>query len=170
MLPPTLKTDQYTLKPYVSEDEERFIEMALDPMSIQFMGGATGNEVEERKLFKKIFEVYKRKDERWFWLWGIYKGDLLCGHLEMKETEHTNDNELEIVYMMHPTERQKGVMTKVLSFLKQQQKSWGRRIIATVSPENINSIALLEKWGIDKKETLTDNETGKEYFKLILNE
>lgn len=127
MLPPILKINKLTLKPYTFEDEERFIEMALDPLSIQFMGGATGNEVEERKVFKKIFEIYKRKDERWFWLWGIYKDDLLCGHLEMKETEHTNNNELEIVYIVHPEERQKGVMTEVLSLLKQQQKSWQKK-------------------------------------------
>jgi len=169
MYPPTLKTNQFTLKSYSIEDENRFIEIALDPVSTQFMGGATGNEVKERKLFKKIFEIYKSSNERWFWLWGIYKDDLLCGHLEMKETEHTNDHELEIVYMIHPDERQKGVMTAVLSLLKQNQKSWQKRIIATVSPKNLNSIALLEKWGIERKEILINDETGEEYFKLILD-
>ncbi|WP_062060673.1 GNAT family N-acetyltransferase [Aquimarina longa] len=170
MYPPVLKTNHLTLKPYTSDDEDRFIEMTLDIRSTQFMGGASGNEIEERKLFKKGLEIYKRNDKRWFWLWGIYRGDLLCGHLEIKETDHTNNNELEIVYMVHPEERKKGIMTEVLSLLKQNQKNWHKRIIATVNPKNLNSISLLKKWGIDKKEILISSETGKKYFKLTLDE
>ena len=86
----------------------------------------------------------------------------------MKETEHTNEIELEIVYMVHPDERRKGIMTEVLYFLKQNQKSWNKRLIVTVSPENLHSLLLLKKWGIEKKEILLNNETGKEYFKLTL--
>jgi len=170
MLPPILKTERLILKPYSINDEDRYVEIALDAISAQFMGGSTSNETEERKLFKKVFEVYQRSDERWFWIWGIYKDDLLCAHLEMKETENMNDNELEIVYMVHPTERQKGIMTEIFSLLMQKQKSWKKRITATVSPENLNSITLLKKWGITKKEILINKETGEEYFKLILDE
>lgn len=169
MQPPTLNTDRYVLKPYSLEDEDRFIEIAVDELSIQFMGGSTGNEAEERKLFKKILDIYNKNVGKWFWLWGIYKNNLLCGHLEMKETEHTNEHELEIVYMAHPDERRKGMMTEVLSLLKQQQKNWSKRIIATVSHKNINSIALLEKWGIEKREVITDSEGG-EYLKLTLDQ
>lgn len=169
MYPPVFKTKQFTLKPYCQKDEDRFVEMALDELSTQFMGGATGDEIEQRKLFKKVFELYKNVDKRWFWLWGIYKGDLLCGHLEMKETEHTNENELEIVYMVHPNERRKGLMTAVLSLLKKNQYKWKKRIIATVSAENLNSLKLLNNWGIEKKELLVEEETGKECFKLTLN-
>ncbi len=164
MYPPILKSKQFTLKPYQQVDEKRAIETALDPISQQFMGGNNNN-----PSLKKVFEIYERTDDRWFWLWGIYKDDLLCGHLELKETEHTNENELEIVYMIHPEERRKGVMTEVLSLLKTMQKSWERRIIATVSAKNVNSIALLKKWGIDKEEVLVDSETGKEYLKLTLS-
>ncbi len=169
MYPPKLETKSFALKPYSPEDEDRFIEMSLDPTSVRFMGGASGNECEERKVFKKIFEIYKKEDDRWFWIWGIYKSDVLCGHLELKETEDTKENELEIVYMIHPNERRIGIMTEVLSLLKQNQIIWQKRIVATVSPENLPSIALLQKWGIEKEEILTDHETGKEYSKLILD-
>jgi len=169
MYPPELHTYRFILKPYETQDEDRFIEIVLDEISIQFMGGSTGNEVEERKLFKKIFEVYKRKDNRWFWIWGIYKNDLLCGHLELKETEHTKDNELEVVYMVHPNERRIGLMTKVLQLIKQQQQHWQKRIIATVSPQNKASILLLQKWGISKKEVLKNRETGEDFLKLTLS-
>lgn len=169
MYPPTLKTDRFILKPYDQRDEDRWVAMALDEMSIHFMGDSAGIEAEERKVFNKVFEIYKSNEKRWFWIWGIYKDDLLCGHLEMKETEYTSNSELEIVYMIHPEERRKGIMTEVLSLLKQNQKSWQKRIIATIDPKNTNSLSLLKKWGIDKKETLMDNETGKQFLKITLS-
>lgn len=163
MYPPILKSNQFALKPYQQADEDRAIETALDPISKRFMGGNN-----ENPSLKKVFEVYKRTDNRWFWIWGIYNDDLLCGHLELKETENTNENELEIVYMIHPEERRKGIMTEIFSLLKIEQKNWGRRIIATVSSDNVNSISLLKKWGIDRKESILNSETGKESFKIIL--
>ncbi len=150
-------------------DEDRFIEMALDKTSVEFMGGATGIEEKESAMFHRIFRLYEQNNKRWFWIWGIYKKEQLCGHLELKETEHTDKNELEIVYMMHPQERRKGIMTKVLSFIKAQQPNWQRRIIATVNPTNMHSIILLEKWGIDKREECVDPEDGKPYLKLTLS-
>lgn len=168
MIPPTYHTKRFTLQAYRLEDEERFIEMALDPISIKFMGGATGDETKERQLFHKCQEIYKRQDERWFWLWGVYQHNQLCAHFELKETEHTLKDELEIVYMVHPAERGKGLMTEILSFLKVKQHDLQKRIIATVSPENVNSISLLEKWGVEKREVLKDDETGKEYLKFLL--
>ncbi len=168
MYPPILKKNRITLKPYDQSDEDRFVEIALDPASVQFMGGATGIEEDVRKLFNSGFEIYKRTDDRWFWLWGIYKDDLLCGHLELKETENTNEGELEVVYMVHPEERRKGIMTEVLSLLKENQHSWKKRVIATVDKENQVSISSLKKWGIDKTEIRLDDETGEESFKFIL--
>ncbi len=169
MYPPELITKRLKLKAYTLKDEDRFIQMSLDESSSSFMGGATGIYEEERKLFKKIFEIYERKETRWFWIWGIYKGEVLCGHLELKQTENTCDNELEIVYMVHPDERRQGIITEVLSLIKQHQLVWQRRIIATVSPNNLISIGILKKWGVEKEEMLTDTETGEDYLKLLLS-
>lgn len=168
MIPPTYQTSDFTLQAYAPTDEDTFIEMALDQVTVRFMGGTSGIEAEERALFKKIFDVYKTNDQRWFWLWGIYQNQRLCGHLEMKESLHTSSEELEIVYMIHPQARKRGLMTSVLTFLKENQQNWQRRIIATVNPENIASIALLEKWGIEKRVTLIDEETHRSYLKCLL--
>jgi len=95
---------------------------------------------------------------------------LLCGHLEVKQTEHTKENELEIVYMVHPDDRRTGIMTEVLTLMKQQQVTWRKKMIATVYPNNFASLSLLQKWGIEKEEILIDSETGKEYLKLTLEQ
>ncbi len=168
MLPPILYTERYIIKPYTSKDEDRFVEMALDEVSVRFMGGSSGIEAEERTLFKTIFSLYESKKPRWFWLWGVFNEEgIACAHLELKETEHTNSDEL-LVYMVHPNERRKGLMTEVLACLKQHQKEWGRKIIATVGPENENSVKLLERWGIEEKEDIADDETGGVYWKVRL--
>ena len=167
MLPPIYKTERFELRPYSPDDEKRFVEMGTDKVSTEFMGGSTGKESGEIALFRNIFNIYKNKDSnRWFWIWGIYENDKLVGHFELKETEYTNKNELEIVYMIHPNERQRGIMKEVLEFFKNNQTIWNKRIIATLDFENKASISLLENWGIEKKVTLKD-EDG-EYLKVWL--
>lgn len=171
MKPPNYKTPRFILKPYELKDETRFIEIALDPNSIEFMGGATGDVKIERKLFKTIFDIYENTESnRWFWIWGVYEEDKLVAHFELKETEDTVSGELEIIYMVHPNERKKGVMTEVLACIKKNQKEWDKQITATADPKNIGSISILEKWGIIKKELRIDDETDKRYYKFWLEQ
>jgi RimJ/RimL family protein N-acetyltransferase len=169
MKPPEFKTQRFNIKPYHPTYKQRFIEMGLDPFSVRFMGGSNGDEREEKELFKSIFQLYKNTDSnRWFWIWGVYEKEKLVAHFELKETENTAQDELEIVYMVHPEERKRGVMSEVLDFFKENQNQWKRKIIATLSPENQASKSLLERWGIEKKIVLKDKETTKEYLKVWL--
>lgn len=168
MLPPTYKTVNYTLEPYQPKDLRRYLEMSLDRDVITFMGGATGDRKAEEAMFDKIFQLYRSNDKRWFWVWAVYRNQELCAHLELKETKDTAGDELEIVYMVHPLERRKGIMTEVLSFLKANQGLWKRRITATVYPGNDRSFELLRKWGIEKESLVTDRETGETFRKVWL--
>lgn len=167
MLPPIYQTKRFSLRPYQLNDLERFVELNMDEDVKEFMGGGFEAKEEAIALFHKIFEIYKKQDQnRWFWIWGIYENDKLSGHFELKETEHTNNTELEIVYIIHPDARRRGLMTEVLSFCQEKQKEWGKRIIATVDPKNVNSISLLNKWGIINQEIVKDEES--DYLKLLL--
>jgi len=168
MLPPTFKTKRFLITAYSEGDLQRYLEMALDDEVVKYMGGAPGNIEEESQLFQKIFKIYETDKGKWFWVWGIYNEGKLCAHLELKETVHTASDELEIVYMVHPLERRKGLMTEVLDFLKDHQHAWKKTIIATISPDNLASTALLQRWGIEKKELLTAEDTGEQYYKLFL--
>ncbi len=172
MKPPIYQTPRFTLQPYTTKDEERFVEMSIDVVSVEFMGGAEGIEAEERALFQSIFKLYEKEDSaRWFWIWGVYEDDRLCAHLELKETGHTEvGKELEVVYMVHPDERRRGLMTEVLAFLKETHTEWKRQIIATVSPKNENSLSLLEKWGVERKEWIENEEDEDGYWKLWLKQ
>ena len=159
MRPSILQTNKYELRPYSIHDENRFVEMSLEEEVVRFMDGANGDEDEERALFKKIFDIYAAtSSNRVFNIWGIYEKDKLCGHLELKETEHTSDKELEIVYMIHPAARGKGIMCEVLDFFKENQFFLQKRIIATVHKENTKSRRLLKRWGIDRQEFYKEGE------------
>ncbi|GAA0564492.1 GNAT family N-acetyltransferase [Chitinophaga japonensis] len=169
MLPPVIKTTRFTLKPYERHDEDAFIEICLDKEAQRFMnGGLTRDESEERSLFRKIFDIYADHGKRWCWIWGIYEDNKLCGHFELKETEHTAADELEIVYMVHPAERRRGVMSEVLHTIKNKQPGWNKAIIATTSLDNDVSIALLHKWGVEKQEIITAPDTLEQYYKFCL--
>ena len=171
MRPKILQTANYELRPYSNQDEDRFVEMGMDEEVVRFMEGATGKEQAERALFKKIFEIYAdTSTNRIFRIWGIYEGNKLCGHLELKETEHTSDEELELVYMIHPAERGKGIMCEVLDLIKQNHFFLQKGIIATVHTENTKSIRLLERWGINRRAYYgAEKEFVKVWLKVVDN-
>lgn len=168
MKPEKLSTARFTLKPYLKKHEDRWVEMAMDPVSTKFMGGSTGDEEEERTMFRRIFELYKKQDSRVFWIWGVYEGANLLGHLELKETSFTEPDELEVVIMVHPDARGNSVMTEVLEFLKANQSRWERRIIATVDKDNIASLRAFARWGVSAKKLIAE-EDGSSFYKLILS-
>ncbi len=169
MKPPTYTTERFELRPYELADEDRMVEMCLDPISVQFMGGVNGIESEERESFQRIFQLYAKQDsKRWFWIWAVIVNGKVSAHFELKETEYTNEGELEIVYMVHPDSRKKGLMKAVLDFIKSEQKEWNRKIIATLDPENTGSLNLLNHWGISQRETLIDPDDGNEFLKAWL--
>jgi RimJ/RimL family protein N-acetyltransferase len=167
MYPPFYKTENYELVPYQQKDLERYLEIALDSDVVEYMGGATGDIEKEMKMFKKIFEIYRNQDQkRWFWIWAVYRDQTLCAHVEVKQTQDTAEDELEVVYMVHPAERRIGLMTEVLKFIKAKQSDWKRTIIATIYPENEHSYKLLEQIGIERQELITDAETGETFKKV----
>lgn len=169
MKPPKYKSDRFILRPYSKNDEQRFVEMNLDSVTQEFMGGTDNSEDSERKLFESIFALYEKKSkDRWFWIWGIYENEKLVGHFELKETEHTADDELEIVYIIHPDERRRGIMREILDLIKDKQTELNKKIIATVNFKNINSMALLERWGITKRQTIRETDSDYEYLKVWL--
>lgn len=170
MIPPTINTSNYVIQPYRLKDEERFVEMGIDTEVMRFMGGADGDPIKQRSIFHKIFKHYEEPNTNETKLfWGIHRDDLLCGHIQLKPTEYTSENELEIVYMVHPAERNKGIMKEVLLHFKSIQSRWSKRIIATVDFDNEISLNLLEHWGIQSKKVLTDPDDGEQFWKLTLS-
>lgn len=144
--------------------------MGTDAEVVRFMGGADGDTEKQRLIFHKIFKHYNEPEtDPPMLFWGIYENDALCGHVQLKSTDHTLESELEIVYMVHPKERNRGLMREVLELFKQEQNRWKSTIIATVDLDNDTSIRLLEKWGITHRDKRIDPDDGVEYWKVNLS-
>lgn len=144
--------------------------MTTDKEVMHFMGGADGDIEKQTKKFEKLLDVYEQpptSETKLFW--AIHQGQKLVGHVQLKPTDYTNKNELELVYMVHPDSRRKGLMTEVLNLIKQEQYRWKQQIIATIEFDNEISMRLLNNWGIIKKETQIDPEDGEHYWKVWLS-
>jgi RimJ/RimL family protein N-acetyltransferase len=168
LIPPVLNTRRFVIQPYRTQDEERFVEMGIDSEVARFMDGADDDPEKQHTIFNKIFNHYNEPETNPPTLfWGIFENDVLCGHVQLKPTDHSVEGELEIVYMVHPKERNRGLMWEVLEIFKQEQNRGQSTIIATVDLDNETSIRLLEKWGVTNKETRIDSKG--EYWKVNLS-
>ncbi|MDB4655885.1 GNAT family N-acetyltransferase [Flavobacteriales bacterium] len=171
MTPTTFHTARFTIRPYCLNDKTRFVEMGTDKEVVRFMGGADGDKVKQAQIFQKIFNLYSEPETNETKLfWAIAEANKLVGHVQLKQTIFTEEDELEIVYMIHPDARNHGVMSEVLDFFKSNQQLWGKRIIATADFDNDISFRLLENWGIEKRDARIDPDDGVQFWKIWLKQ
>lgn len=164
-----LSTKRTKLRKYLPADREVFADLFTDKEVVFFMGGPRCEEREDAyNLFDKTFQIYDKTlfPDRHFEIWAIEHGGAVIGHFELKKSRDTYDNELEIVYLLNKDHWGKGLMPEVLKEVNDYANKLGCRLIATVNPENENSMRVLKKIGIEKDEWITDEE-GRTY-KVIL--
>ncbi len=154
------------LRKYTDQDREAFALLFTDKEVNFYMGGEHCETMEEAyKLFDKCFEIYSGKyPERYFEIWAVEFENKMIGHAELKQTNNTTDNELEVVYLLDKNYQGKGFMTEILKELNEYAKRSGKKMIATVNPENEKSVRVLVKTGIEKEEWVTEDED--KYYKI----
>jgi len=156
----TLKTQRTILRRYTENDREIFMEIFTDKEVNFYMGGEHCETKEDAgKLFDKCFEIYKGKfPDRYFEIFGIFGieyGGRLIGHFELKQTDVTDKDELEVVYLLDKKYWGKGLMPEILNEVNKLACNAGRKLIATINPENTKTMKALEKTGLDKQEWIT---------------
>lgn len=159
-----LNTERTKLRQYKDSDKEKFAELFTDPDVIHYMGGEHCETKDDAyNLFEKSKEIYKGLfPGRHFKIWAIeYEGNFI-GHIELKQTSNTFDNELEVVYLLEKNYWGRGIMPEVLNTVNEYASANGKQLIATVNPDNTNTIKALRKSGIEKEEWIEDND-GKLY-------
>jgi ribosomal-protein-alanine N-acetyltransferase len=153
MLNSEIKTKRTLLRKYLEEDRAEFIRIIIDPDVNHFMGGRTEDPDEAGKIFNKIFDIYNGKQaERHFEIWAIEFEEKFIGDLELKQTENTTGDELEVVYLIDKAYWGKGLIPEILKEITRYAGDMGKRVIATFNPDNIKTVRALEKAGIDKQE------------------
>ncbi len=168
--PPVFDFGRFKLRPYVKEDEQSVVNMFREPTAHEAMRKEIMTIQQAKNLFAKTQGIYSSdKSKRWFWIWGIEVDGKNQGHFELKETDNTKENELELVYMLMPEVRRQGILTKILERFKREQVVWDKKVIATVNRHNTVSIQLLDlKWGIESREKIFEEDEDDFYWKFVL--
>ncbi|MCP4122323.1 MAG: GNAT family N-acetyltransferase [Bacteroidetes bacterium] len=149
---PDIFTSRTLLRKYTNNDLKGFTTLMLDEKIQQHMGGIhiTTNK-DASSLFDKIMEIYQDPPSgRHFEVWAIERDQELIGHFELKETLHTEAGEAEAVYFLNAESWGQGLMTEILSEVKIYADSRGLKMIATINRDNIGTVRVLEKTGIER--------------------
>ena len=167
---PEIRTKHTILRKYSDADKEKFVYLFTDKDINHFMGGQHCQTKEDAEaLFLKGFEVYNGLfPGRHFEIWAIEIDGELAGHFELKQTQHTNENELEIVYMLNKKYWGQGLMPEIIKEINFYSSGFDKQLIATINPDNLKTVKALNKVGIEKEEW-TEDEDGK-VFKVWLKE
>lgn len=159
-----LLTARTRLRKYEKQDKEIFAHLFTDKDVIKFMGGQHCETKEDAYgLFEKGFEIYNGLfPDRHFEIWAIeYEGKMI-GHFELKKTNNTIGDELEVVYILNKAYWGRGLMPEILNEVNKYASGMGKQMIATVNLDNIKTMKALRKLNIEKEGWFEDDE-GKVY-------
>lgn len=164
-----IKTKRTLLRKYSESDREIFADIFTDEeVSFHLGGPKTETRKDAYELFDKCFDVYRGYyTDRHFEIWGIEFENRLIGHFELKQTENTIQDELEIVYLLDKKYWGKGLMPEIIIEMKKYARSINKNLIATINPDNIKTANALKKTGIETEGWIKDSK-GKVY-KVRLN-
>lgn len=82
----------------------------------------------------------------------------IIGHFELKQSENTEGDELEVVYLLDKNYWGKGLMPEILCEINNYANSLNKILIATLNPENTKTVKTLMKVGIEKEEWIIHDE------------
>ena len=154
-----IRTERCLLRKYDESDREAFAELSVDKDVNFFIGGKCETKQEAYALFDKVFPIYDGDLlPRHFEIWAIDIEGEYAGHFELKQTNNTSVNELEIVYFLDKKYWGKGFMPEIVSAINIYAGLMNKILIATVSSENVKTMKALAKVGIQKRENFEDED------------
>jgi len=169
MLNGEIRTRRTVLRKYTEADRAECVRIMTDPEVNKYMGGRTEDQAEGNNIFDRIAGIYSGSlGTRHFEIWAIEFEGKLIGDFELKETANTLPGELEVVYMIDKPYWGMGIVPEILVDIIKYSTAMNKKIIATLNPENIQTVRVLEKAGIEKQKWVTEGE--ETYYKIWLKE
>ncbi len=153
MLNEDVKTRRTLLRKYEPADQAEMIRLFMDKVVNHYMGnGPCKTKSHALELFERIMQLYEKPlADRHFEIWAIEIHKQLAGHFELKESQYTENGELEVVYMLYKIHWGQGLMPEILGAINAHAGAMNRQLIATINPENIRTVRALEKVGIARQ-------------------
>ncbi|MBL8006501.1 MAG: GNAT family N-acetyltransferase [Ignavibacteria bacterium] len=163
-----LRTERTLLRRYTEKDRQIFAGLFTDKEVNFYMGGEHCGTIEDAyNLFEKVFDIYKGKYQgRYFEIRGIEYDGKLIGHFELKQTDITEEDELEAVYLLDKKYWGRGLMPEILKQVNEYASRSGRKIVATINPENTKTVKALGKAGIETQKWIET--PGGRTLKVVL--
>ncbi len=164
-----INTARLKLRRFTEADRTDFVGFSTDPEVNQYIGGRVESEEAANALFDKIQQVYNGLfGKRHFEIWAIeYEGKTI-GSFELKQTENTEPDELEVVYLIDKAYWGRGFIPEILRCINKYAHTMGCWVIATLNPENIKTVRALEKAGLDVSKSGWIGEEGDRCFRVTL--
>lgn len=148
----TLKTKNLTIRPLKEEDRSDMEELLTnDDIAKTYLIPNFSSEEEVTALFETLRENSLSKEH---YLYGICQGKKLIGFVN--DVEQKGDV-IELGYVIHPAYQGKGYATEMLGAVLEDLKELGyARVCAGVFEENIASIRVMEKCGMERTDREED--------------
>ena len=158
------------LRRFTADDRADFVRFSTDPEVNKYIGGRVETEEAANALFDKIQQVYDGLfGKRHFEIWAIEVVGRTIGSFELKQTENTETDELEVVYLLDREYWGRGFIPEILRTINKYANDAGRKVIATLNPENLKTVRALEKAGIDISKNCWIGEEGDRCYKVTLS-
>jgi [ribosomal protein S5]-alanine N-acetyltransferase len=138
-----IRTD-VSLRPYTSTDADSLKILFSDPEVVRYVGDGKPLVHAALKLFEKILDKYERDPA--FFIWAIQEDGEYAGHAELKR--RAGRSEYEIIYILQRSRWGRTLGSRVVNLLLQEARTRSIPfVIATVHPENVGSIVILQRRG-----------------------
>ena len=144
-----LKAGALGLRPWRAEDRGAWIALLADPEVLRFVGDGRVDEERDNGIFDRLMALEIGPEQRFAFVYAAELDGELVGHVELKQTEHTREQEWELVYLLAQRAWGRGLGSALASWGLRTAHAHGRRVIATVAPDNAASLRILDRLGFE---------------------
>lgn len=152
------ETERLVLRKFQPDDAEDLHRIYSNPETMKFMGIYDHSVEEERSNIQRHIEKYY--DQLGFGLWAavLKENNRLIGRCGFLFQEIEGVKDLELAYLIDRDYWSKGLATEAAQGILQLGSSqFGfTRIIAVIKPENVGSIRVAEKCGLNYEREIPD--------------
>ena len=151
-----IETERLTIKPYAPEDAAGLAGLLLHPeITKTFMVPQFESPEQTEELANKLI-WFSRTEDTAHLEYGIYLGDTLIGFVNDCGTE---DEEIEIGYVIHPDYQGHGYATEAVRAILCELREMGfRKVTAGFFAENTASRRVMEKCGMHQTAVMDEEE------------
>jgi RimJ/RimL family protein N-acetyltransferase len=158
-----LETNRLVLRLLALADAADLYRIHSDPETMKFMGKANDSVEEERNHIKAHIANHYEKYEAGLWATVLKENNRLIGRCGLMRKQIEGVEEVEIAYLLGRECWGKGLATEAAeAIIKHGYAKYGfKRIVAVIHPQNVASIRVAEKIGMNYERDVVYGDFGK---------